>query len=407
MFHLCHIYGFWVVSCCNLSVYFFGMIDALLVISIFLLGVAMNNQPINNLSLETESYVGELQQLRAQANYMEQLYKELPSGLIIINGDGMVIQANRVAARLLGEPLEGMRWSDVIKRSFAPKNDDGHEISLKNGRRIQLSISSLEGQPGQLILLTDLTHTRQLQENVAKLKRLSSLGKMVASLAHQIRTPLSAAMLYGANLANKTLHESSRSRFQGKLMNRLQDLETQVNDMLLFARSGEQKIVEEVSVATLIEEVQDASDAMLIQVSGHLQCRLPDPDLFILANKNALTSAMTNLISNAIEATGEGVKLFISAVQRLPDQIEIAIMDNGPGIEKQRLAKVMEAFYTTKAQGTGLGLAVVQSVAQAHKGTVEVKSEVGKGSCFTLVLPLHRIGELSQENDDLSQVIGA
>lgn len=367
------------------------------------------NQPINNTPLETESYAGELQQLRSQANYMDQLYKELPSGLIVIDGNGMVAQANRVAVQLLGEPLEEMRWSDVIKRSFAPKNDDGHEISLKNGRRIQLSISSLEGQPGQLILLTDLTHTRQLQENVAKLKRLSSLGKMVASLAHQIRTPLSAAMLYGANLANKTLHESSRSRFQGKLMNRLQDLETQVNDMLLFARSGEQKIVEEVSVATLLEEVEEASDAMMMQVEGQLYCRLPDPDLFIMANKNALTSAMTNLISNAIEATGKGAQLLISAVQRLPDQIEISVMDNGPGIDKQRLAKVMEAFYTTKSQGTGLGLAVVQSVAQAHSGTVEVKSEVGKGSCFTLVLPLHRVGELSQENDDLSQaqVIGA
>ena len=369
------------------------------------------NQPTNKAPLETESYAGELQQLRSQANYMDQLYKELPSGLIVIDGNGIVAQANRVAVQLLGEPLEKMRWSDVIKRSFAPKNDDGHEISLKNGCRIQLSISSLEGQPGQLILLTDLTHTRQLQENVAKLKRLSSLGKMVASLAHQIRTPLSAAMLYGANLANKTLHESSRSRFQGKLMNRLQDLETQVNDMLLFARSGEKKIVEEVSVATLLKEVEEASDAMMMQVEGHLYCRLPDPDpdFFIMANKNALTSAMTNLISNAIEATGKGAQLLISAVPRLPDQIEISVMDNGPGIDKQRLAKVMEAFYTTKSQGTGLGLAVVQSVAQAHNGTVEVKSELGKGSCFTLVLPLLRVAEFSQENDALTQaqVIGA
>ena len=363
-------------------------------------------QPINESPLETESYVGELQQLRAQANYMDQLYKELPSGLIVIDGNGVVEQANRVAITLLGEPLENMRWSDVIKRSFAPKNDDGHEISLRNGRRIQLSISSLEGKPGQLILLTDLTHTRQLQEHVAKLKRLSSLGKMVASLAHQIRTPLSAAMLYGANLANKTLTESARSRFQSRLMNRLQDLETQVNDMLLFARSGEQKIVEEISVVTLLEEVQNASDAMLMRVGGHLQCRLPDPDLFIMANKNALTSAMTNLISNAVEATGEGVKLLINAVRRGNSQVELSVMDNGPGIEKVRLAKVMEAFYTTKAQGTGLGLAVVQGVTQAHGGNVEVKSEVGKGSCFTLILPLQRIGELSQKSDDLIKAMG-
>lgn len=356
--------------------------------------------------LETESYQGELAQLRAQANYMDQLYNELPSGLVIIDGNGVVEQANRVAIALLGEPLESMQWSEVIKRSFAPKNDDGHEISLKNGRRIQLSISSLEGRPGQLILLTDLTHTRQLQEHVSKLKRLSSLGKMVASLAHQIRTPLSAAMLYGANLANKTLTETARARFQSKLINRLQDLETQVNDMLLFAQSGEQKIVEEISVVNLLEDVQVASEAMLSNVQGNLQCRLPDPDLLIMANKNALSSAMTNLISNAIEATGSGVQLLISAEARGKQQVAISVMDNGPGIEKQRLAKVMEAFYTTKAQGTGLGLAVVQGVTQAHKGCVEVKSEVGKGSCFTLVLPLHRVGEFSQKSDELSRAVG-
>ncbi|MFT6986702.1 MAG: two-component system sensor histidine kinase FlrB [Psychromonas sp.] len=374
----------------------------------------MNNNNQQAKSLEQESFPGELKQLRAQANYMGQLYNELPSGLIVLDGYGVVDQANRVATSLLGEPLKGQLWSHIIGRSFAPKNDDGHEISLKNGRRIQLSISSLEGQPGQLILLTDLTHTRELQEHVAKLKRLSSLGKMVASLAHQIRTPLSAAMLYGANLANKTLTESARLRFQGKLMNRLQDLETQVNDMLLFARSGEQKIVEEVSLVSLLEEVQDASESMISQVNGHLQCRFPDPDLLIMANKNALASAMTNLISNAIEATGEGARLYISCARRDENLVEIAVMDNGPGIDKERVAKVMEAFYTTKSQGTGLGLAVVQSIAQAHQGSVEVKSEFGKGSCFTLVLPLHRIGQYRMpllhneplENKHFNQVVG-
>lgn len=362
------------------------------------------NPQNENAPLQQESFAGELSQLRAQAAYMDQLYSELPSGLIVIDGNGVVEQANRVALSLLGEPLEGLLWRDIIGRSFAPKSDDGHEISLKNGRRIQLSISSLNGRPGQLILLTDLTSTRQLQEHVAKLKRLSSLGKMVASLAHQIRTPLSAAMLYGANLANKTLTESSRSRFQEKLMNRLNDLETQVNDMLLFARSGDQKIIEEVSLVALFEEVQDASESMLVQVNGALQCRLPDPDLIIMANKSALASAMTNLISNAVEATGQGVQLYISTQRRGETEVEISVMDNGPGIEKAKISKVMEAFYTTKSQGTGLGLAVVQSIAQAHKGSVEIKSEFGKGSCFTLVLPLHRVGDYN--NISFNQAVG-
>ena len=354
--------------------------------------------------LQQESFPGELEQLRAQANNMNQLYNKLPSGLIVIDGNGIVEQVNRVALSLLGEPLEGQLWSAIIRRSFAPKNDDGHEVSLKNGRRIQLSISSLEGRAGQLILLTDLTDTRELQEHVAKLKRLSSLGKMVASLAHQIRTPLSAAMLYGANLANRTLTESSRLRFQGKLMNRLQDLETQVNDMLLFARSGDQKVIEEVSLSSLLEEVKDSCESMLVQVDGNLQCCLPDPDLLIMANKSALASAMSNLISNAIEATGKGVRLYITTARRGEGKVEISVMDNGPGIEKGHIAKVMEAFYTTKQQGTGLGLAVVQSIAQAHKGSVEIKSEFGKGSCFTLVLPIHRVAAL--RHPQFNQVVG-
>ncbi|MFM9745848.1 histidine kinase dimerization/phospho-acceptor domain-containing protein, partial [Streptomyces brasiliscabiei] len=83
---------------------------------------------------------------------------------------------------------------------------------------------------------------------VAHMQRLSALGKMVASLAHQVRTPLSAAMLYAANLGSKRLPESSRGDFHTKLMSRLRDLETQVNDMLLFAKSGDQQVVERVSM---------------------------------------------------------------------------------------------------------------------------------------------------------------
>ena len=144
-------------------------------------------------------------------------------------------------------------------------------------------------------------------------------------------------------------------------------------------------------------------EALLVSVDGNLQCHFPDPDLLNLANKSSLVSAMTNLISNAVEATGQGARLFISAQRRGDKWMEISVMDNGPGIEKGQLEKVMEAFYTTKSQGTGLGLAVVQSIAQAHKGSVEVKSEFGKGSCFTLVLPLHRVGE---QQNLLGKVVG-
>ena len=117
---------------------------------------------------------------------------------------GRVQECNPTAIDLLGEPLEGESWLNVIQRVFAPRFDDGHEVSLKDGRRVSIATRSLAGEPGQLIVLTDMTETRALQERLSRHQRLSALGKVSASLAHQIRTPLSAAMLYGEHLVSDT-----------------------------------------------------------------------------------------------------------------------------------------------------------------------------------------------------------
>src|SRR3990167_8136157 len=119
---------------------------------------------------------------------------------------------------------------------FAPREDDGHEISLKDGRRLAMATRSLNGEPGQLILLTDLTETRRLQEQLSRHERLSALGRMVASLAHQIRTPLSAALLYASHLTEQVLPVDQQQRFASRLKERLHELEHQVRDMLVFAR---------------------------------------------------------------------------------------------------------------------------------------------------------------------------
>ena len=181
----------------------------------------------------------DISSLRLQASRLEHLLQVMPAGVIVIDGKGIVRQANEQAKALLGEPLEEEVWRSIITRSFKPRADDGHEVSLVDGRRVKLSITPLENEPGQLIVITDLTETRQLQARVSHMQRLSSLGKMVASLAHQIRTPLSAAMLYASNLTRKGLGQEAQTQFANKLTDRLKELESQVNDMLLFAKSGE------------------------------------------------------------------------------------------------------------------------------------------------------------------------
>lgn len=351
-----------------------------------------------NPCLLQEEYIGELSDLRKQASWLSHLVDTMPAGVIVLDGKGMIAKANQIAIDMLGEPLEGEKWFSVIQRSFRPQQDDGHEVSLKDGRLIKLDITALAPEPGQLILMTDLSETRRLQKRVAHMQRLSALGKMVASLAHQVRTPLSAAMLYAANLGSKRLPEASRDNFQTKLMSRLKDLENQVNDMLLFAKSGDRHVVEQVSMQQLLSEVKTGADAMVTLNNSELDVSLPEPDIAILGNKTALASAIQNLIHNSIQIIGSGAQVRVSAMRDLqtPDFVRISVSDNGPGVDLQQVDKLFEPFFTTSSQGTGLGLAVVSSVANAHQGRIEVTNNVHGGACFNLLLPISAASKLEE-----------
>ena len=315
-----------------------------------------------------------------------EIFNEVPSGLVLLDGSGRVARANRAALMLLGEPLEGESWGNIIQRVFCLRPDDGHEVSLRNGRRVQISTQPLKQQEGQLIQITDLTETRCLQDQLSHMERLSALGKMAASLAHQIRTPLAAAMLYGANLANRTLSNEARGSFQKKLMDRLRDLETQVSDVLLFARNGEQQVVSAIELTELITSIERGAEAMLQQVGASLRIEMDSPPIPLLANSSALASAINNLLANALQA---GATQLLVSAHRAGDDVLVRVVDNGRGMSRELLARIFEPFYTTRSNGTGLGLAVVQSVVQAHQGKIEVASVEGEGSCFTLRLPCH------------------
>lgn len=345
---------------------------------------------IYNPCLMQEKYVGELSELRKQASWLNHLVDTMPAGVIVLDGKGMVAKANQIAIDMLGEPLEGERWLGIIQRSFQPNGTDGHEVTLRDGRLIKLDISSLTPEPGQLILMTDLTQTRQLQSRIAHMQRLSALGKMVASLAHQVRTPLSAAMLYAANLSSEKLNTTARHNFHEKLMSRLQDLESQVNDMLLFAKSGDQQVLAPVSMQSLLADVTHASEAIVAQKKCHMNLILPEPDIEIIANKVALSSAISNLVHNAVQACGVQGQIKLSAERSkcYQDHVKISVQDNGPGMNESEIKQIFEPFFTTKANGTGLGLAVVQSVANSHQGFVKAgQSELG-GAEFNLYLPI-------------------
>jgi two-component system sensor histidine kinase FlrB len=235
-------------------------------------------------------------------------------------------------------------------------------------------------------MITDLTETRLLQDKLGQLQRLSSLGRMVSKLAHQIRTPLSAAILYGANLRNKKLTDDSRVSFQDKLMLRLHDLEQQVNDMLLFAKSGKQAVVEPVNINQLIEQAKQAIEPQVNQAGAKVNLYFCQQGCEVLGNVTALSGAIQNLIHNSLSVISSNAVIDISAYCH-DDHAYISVRDNGPGISEELADKIFEPFYTSRSQGTGLGLAVVKSVANAHQGEASLLSKPGEGAHFCIKIP--------------------
>ena len=337
--------------------------------------------------------IQELAEGERVARRLQNIVDLLPGGVVVIDGMGRVREANPAARELLGEPLVGALWRDVIARCFAPRKDDGHEISLRNSRRVSLATRSLEAEPGQLVMLQDMTETRLLQEQLARHERLSSLGRMVASLAHQVRTPLSAALLYAGHLSERPLPFEQQQRFALRIKERLQELEHQVRDMLVFAR-GELPLSDRLAPRDLFDALRAAADSHVEGLQVRWQCDARGGEL--LCNRDTLVGAILNLINNAVQAGGPQVRLKVHLVRRA-DTLRLTVADSGPGIEPAVLARLGEAFFTTKTAGTGLGLAVVKAVARAHRGELLLRSRVGRGTCAILELPLILAAEGVQE----------
>jgi two-component system sensor histidine kinase FlrB len=314
------------------------------------------------------------------ANRLQQIIAALPGAVILLNAKSLVIDCNEHAIDFLGEPLIGQHWHTIMTRSLLPVADSPHERQLKDGRIVSLTRNYLSNDAEQIILLSDVSELRQLQDKLAQQKQLSAMGEMVASLAHQVRTPLATAILYASQMAQPKLIDSKRQQFSEKILERLQYLERQVNDMLIFAKQGRlamQGFSLQQMFARVDERMETFNGVFLLDNRVEEDC--------LQGNQDALQGALNNLLNNAIEAGADMISLVAVQMQHA---IEITIQDNGPGMEAEQQAQLFEPFYTTKTHGTGLGLAVVESVVKAHKGSVRCHSELGQGCVFVLNLPI-------------------
>ncbi len=313
------------------------------------------------------------------------LLDAIPGGVVVLDRQGKVAEANDSAAQLLGTPIYQQAWRDIVNRVFLPELDQG-ELKTADGRQFSISTRPLGYSPGQVLLLSDVTQTRELQRTAQQNFHLVTMGKMMASLAHQIRTPLASSMLYLSQCVDGVLDSDTLQNFCQKALARTRHIEKLINDMLVFAHGG-QFVTTRFSVTDLFNDLNDQLLPQLQQHNAVLRLSGQECAVELQGNKDALLGAVANLCMNALQACPQEALIEIKIATTRQGLLSISVKDNGCGMDADTRAHIFDPFFSTKTDGTGLGLAVVKAVIESHQGRIAVFSRPGRGCRFRIFLP--------------------
>jgi len=379
---------------------------------------------INNLAFGAVSFIGgrlneqlskvgtQLQEtrsdLRALQDLNELIVNNITNGILVVSRTGFVQFFNSRAAQVLGAdhfqqlkvqeviPEMGWPWTSLIKdesRAF-----ERREIRLERGhdfKVLEVTVARFFESPervkGWIFIIDDRTEQKALEDGLRQQEKLAAVGQLAAGIAHEIRNPL--ASISGSvqlMLGNPTVQDEESlklMRIVDKEINRLNGL---ITEFLEYVRP-EAKPVQPVDVNVILREVLEAlqfNSKLRKDVEQRLKLNSKSD---IAGNADKLKQAFLNLIINAYQAMDktQNPRIEVETFDQ-PDSVLVIIRDNGCGIKKANLHRVFEPFHTTKAQGTGLGLAVTHKILLAHGATVTVDSEEGEGAKFTLEFPADR-----------------
>ena len=348
-----------------------------------------------------------LEEITSQRNKTEAVLSSMHEGVIATDLEQRVISINRAAASMFAVPLKSIQGRSVLE---IIRNHEFHSLmnqSLSTGESLESDIvyhqngertfnvhctpllDAMQKRMGGLLVISDVTQLRRL-ENMRR--------DFAASVSHEIKTPLTAIKGFVETLCTGEVEDREETRrFLNIIDKHVNRLATIIDDLMQLSRIERDDEIQQIGleccrIQDVINTVIDLCDEN-IQAKGidvQLSC---EPDLKGCFDATLLEQAAVNLLDNAIKYSPEKSDIQIEALT-VDDEIQIRFKDEGMGIAKKHLPRLFERFYrvdkarSRKLGGTGLGLAIVKHIAQAHGGNVTVESELGKGSTFTLHLPV-------------------
>ena len=394
--------------------------------------------PADDSAFAMATFQGVIRRLREQEKELERLHRaerqraqesaqlsaavmrNLATGVLIVNAQGLIAESNPAAKAVLGhQMLEGRSFREVLGRGgelsdTTPPLAEKLETCLRTGQgfhRITVPYRAPTGENkvlgvgmapipqesrvgGAICLLSDLTEMTALQQQVRLKESLAALGEMSAGIAHEFKNSLATISGYGQLIRQEESVDAAHQH-AARLVAETQFLTQIVTDFLNFSRPLE-LVACDVSIRELIEQSfqEITGRGEFPEVTLELTGEFPT----LTADQTLLRQCFANLLRNGCEAITEASRPGRIVVQGQSEQAEtggtvrLQFTDSGPGIPAENLDKVFIPFFTTKNAGTGLGLSLVHKIVVNHNGKIQVSSEAGRGTTFTVTLPLAATG---------------
>jgi PAS domain S-box-containing protein len=347
--------------------------------------------------------------LQASERKFRGLVENAEDLIYLTDRDARIVYANPAAGRLLGcdpdrlcadrrpvlslvHPADRERIAEALARMFAGEIVRALEFRMlaENDRQFRWFSQTnvpLRDDAGSVIgmqcLAHDITTRREMQEQIARAERLADLGRMAANIAHEIRNPLGAIV---NSIGVLRRGAAADPRLLDIVVEEADRLNAIIREFLLFARPPARAPVPcdvvELVESTVVLFRRDAAVPPECAIVAKADVALPP----VCADPNQIRQVLWNLLLNAVEAAGGPGTVLIDAIRSADGRaVQIRVTDYGPGVRDREM--IFEPFYTTKAQGTGLGLAVVARIVRDHGGSIEVENVAGGGARFAISLP--------------------
>ncbi len=356
------------------------------------------------------------------ARLSEEVTRNMPAGLLVIGANGLISATNPAAEQALGiktlafrrysEALgESSELSDLIQQCLADgktfrREQTEHITPDGSHRELGVTISPIrraqEKATGAICLLSDLTELTALQKQMQLRENLAALGELSAGIAHEFKNALATISGY-AQMIQSEPNAADTVENAKKILDQTRSIAHVVTEFLRYARPleiSEEAVELRVLLDRTICEIMGLQPQVRISIEGNFSAIAGDEGLlrqvFLNLARNAAEAATSNSPNPAVILRGETSESSEDRTQR------IRILDNGPGIPIEALAKLFRPFFTTKVNGTGLGLAVVQKILLQHGGQVEAQNRVGGGAEFIVTLPATRTISQAVESKEVT-----